>query len=305
MRRMIKKLRSREDGSSLLMVALTLGALLVMTGLVIDGGHLVKMKSHLQKTANAAALSGAQEIPNLEGKVQEVVNQILSAHGEGQSLSQMEILEKELRVTLKKDVDLFFAPLFGMERVTISAKAAAGLFPMGSAKSAVPLGIDESVNLVYGQTYQLKVDAGDSISGNFGVLALEGPGAKLYGESLKYGFGSSLNVGDVINTQTGNIAGATRDGVNYRIANCPYPVGEYEHRDCSRIMLVIVYKPSSVINNQLKSVTVTGFAYFYITNQMSSTDDSIKGIFIKRAGTGFAETKRPIDRGAYAIRLIE
>jgi hypothetical protein len=302
---LLKNIFSRQEGGSLLLVALSLGAILIMTGLVIDGGHLIQKKLHLQKTANAAALSGAQELPNSKEDVNEVVGTILSSHSEATSLDRVEMLEKELRVFLKKEVPLFFAPLLGVESVTVSAEAAAGLFPVGSAKNAVPLGIDESVNLVYGQTYQLKVDAGDSVSGNFGVLALEGPGAKLYGESLKYGFGEQLQVGDIVNTQTGNIAGATRDGVNYRIANCPYPAGEYEHRDCSRIMLVIVYKPVSVTNGKLNSVEVTGFAYFYITNQMSSTDDSIKGIFIKRAGTGFAEINRPIDRGAYAIRLVK
>ena len=300
-----KKIVHHQEGGSLALVALSLGAILIMTGLVIDGGHLIQQKIQLQKTANAVALSGAQELPNSIENVNEVVATILSSHGETNSLDHLDILEKELRVSLKKEVALYFASLLGVDNVTVSANAAAGLFPMGSAKSAVPLGIDESVELIYGQTYQLKVDAGDSVSGNFGVLALEGPGAKLYGDSLKYGFGEQLTVGNIINTQTGNIAGATRDGVNYRIANCPYPVGEYEQRDCSRIMLIIVYKPRSITNGKLNSVEVTGFAYFYITSQMSSTDDSIKGIFIKRTGTGFADLNRPLDRGAYAIRLVE
>jgi hypothetical protein len=300
----IKKLMGKEGGSILVLFAAGLAALIAMTGLVIDGGHLYMQKSRLQKTANAAALSGAQEIPNSESAVNEVVSLILASHGEEGSLKQSSIENRsKLHVALEKNVPLFFAALFGVDSLTVKADAAAALAPMGAAKGAVPLGIDESVALQYGQTYQLKVDSGDSASGNFGVLALQGPGAKLYGESLTYGFDQSLKVGEIINTQTGNIAGETRSAINYRIDACPS--GDYLIRDCPRVMLVIVYKPYEVATNQLKSIKITGFAYFYVTDRMGSSDDSIKGIFIKRTGAGTAETGMPLDRGAYAVRLTE
>ncbi|RLL47032.1 hypothetical protein D8M04_07530 [Oceanobacillus piezotolerans] len=297
--------KKQEAGNAILLVALAMSALIAMVGLVIDGGNLFISKSHLQKTANAAALSGAQEIVNSEAAVHEVVNLILSSHDELNSLSQITIEADRLHVELAKDVPLFFSSLFGVESVPMKVDAKAGLNPMGVAKGAVPLGINDKVELVYGQTYQLKVDAGDSVSGNFGVLALDGPGAKTYGETLMHGFDENLKVGDIVNTQTGNIAGPTREGIQYRINNCPYPDGDYQHRDCPRIMLVVVYKPYSQTTNQLKSVQITGFAYFYITQPMSKTDDSVKGIFIKRAGPGMTGENSPLNRGAYAIKLEE
>jgi Flp pilus assembly protein TadG len=303
---MIKKFSGKEDGSILVLFAVGLAALIAMTGLVIDGGHLYMQKSRLQKTANASALSGAQEIPNSKIAVHEVVSHILASHGEENSLQQSSIENNsKLYVALEKNVPLFFATLFGVDSLPVKADAKAALAPMGAAKGAVPLGIDESVALQYGQAYQLKVDSGDSASGNFGVLALQGPGAKLYGESLTYGFDQPLKVGDIIPTQTGNIAGETRSAINYRIDSCPYPSGEYQNRDCPRVMLVIVYKPYEKTTTQLKSIKITGFAYFYVTDRMGSSDDSIKGIFIKRTGAGTAETAMPLDRGAYAVRLTE
>ncbi|WP_010647764.1 pilus assembly protein TadG-related protein [Oceanobacillus massiliensis] len=300
-RRMLGK---NEDGNAIILVALAMGAMLAMIGLVIDGGNLFVSQSHLQKTANAAALSGAQEIVNSQAAVDEVVNEILDSHHELESLSQASIEgNNKLHIELTKDIPLFFASLFGVESIPITVNAKAGLVPIGEAKGAVPLGIHESVQLVYGQTYELKVDAGDSVSGNFGVLALDGPGAKAYRETLTYGFDENLNVGDIINTQTGNIAGPTRDGINYRIANCPNPNGDYEQRDCERIMLVIVYKPHETKNNKMNSVEVTGFAYFYVTQQMGQNDASVKGIFIKRTGPGMNGEGNPLDRGAYAIKL--
>ncbi|WP_067728950.1 TadE/TadG family type IV pilus assembly protein [Oceanobacillus damuensis] len=301
-----KKLKKNEDGNAIILIALAMGAIISMVGLVIDGGNIYVSKSHLQKTANAAALSGAQEIVNSEANVNEVVSKILESHDETDSLSQVNIeTDSQLHVELAKDVPLFFATLFGIDTVPIKADAKAGLNPMGEAKGAVPLGIDESVNLVFGQIYELKVDDGDSVIGNFGVLALDGPGAKTYGETLINGFDEPLKVGDIVNTQTGNIAGPTRDGINYRISNCPYPDGDYEGRDCTRVMLVVVYKPHEKTTNQMKSVEITGFAYFYINQPMSNNDDSVKGIFIKRTGTGITGENSPSDRGAYAIKLVE
>lgn len=301
----MKKLLHKEDGNAFVLIALSFALMLAVLGLVVDGGHLYMTKSHLQKTANAAALSGAQEIPNSQAAVDRVVGEILDSHGEKESLLLSAIENgQQLQIQMEKKVPLFFASLFGFEYITVQVDAKAGLTPLGEASGAVPLGVDDSVELKYGEQYSLKVDAGDSTSGNFGVLALDGPGAKSYGDSLTYGFDEKLKVGDIVNTQTGNIAGTTRTGINYRIDNCPYPSGDFQQRDCPRIMLVLVYKPYTQTTNQLTSVQITGFAYFYVTDRMSSTDDSIKGIFIKRAGPGMAGSAMPPDRGAYAIKLI-
>ncbi|TVT27360.1 hypothetical protein FO441_09965 [Salinicoccus cyprini] len=298
---MMRKLFRDENGNMYLLMALTMFLSIGILGLVIDGGQLYMTKSHLQKTANAAAVSGAQELPNSKESVDQVVGEILGHHNESGSLlfSNVES-EKLLHVGVGREVPLFFSSLFGIDSVALSADAKASLLSMTSGIGTVPLGMDESMDLVYGQTYTLKVDAGDSENGNFGILALDGPGARSYRESLKYGFDQPLEVGDIVNTQTGNIAGATREGVNYRIDDCPD--GNPEERDCARIMLIPVYKPH-IVGSKLESVEITGFAYFYLADPMSSTDDSIKGVFIKRAGSGESNGEASLDRGAYTIKL--
>lgn len=298
----MKNFLKKEEGNVIVLLAFGMAAMIAMLGVVIDGGHLFYTKSHLQKAANAAALSGAQELPNGEANVQEVVNEVLGSHNEQASLTQANITNsRELHVVLEKNAPVFFSSLFGIENAPVKAEAKAALKPLVEATGAVPLGIEESVDLQYGQTYQLKVDSGDSVSGNFGILALEGPGARLYRENLMYGFDQPLKVGDVVNTQTGNIAGATREAVNYRANGCLQPPGEYDERVCSRVMLVVVFEKVTT-----KSVKVKGFAYFYLTDPMGSKDDSIRGIFIKRAGAGTpAATASATDSGAYAITLTE
>ena len=56
------KLFKKENGNALVLVSLAMMALLAMGGLAIDGGMLFMTKAQLQKAANAAVLSGAQEL---------------------------------------------------------------------------------------------------------------------------------------------------------------------------------------------------------------------------------------------------
>ncbi|MFZ7945260.1 pilus assembly protein TadG-related protein [Neobacillus sp. 19] len=301
----LKKIVNDEQGNALILGAVTMMFILFMAGLAIDGSLLYMKKSQLQKEANAAVLSGAQELPNTEQKVTDTVQTVLNAHKDAASLSKLDItLGQKVSATLTKPVDLSFARVFGLEQVNVKAHAAAGLAAVGKSVGAAPLGIDESIPLEYLKEYKLKVDSSDSLTGNFGILALGGPGAKTYEENLRVGYQSEIKINDVIDTQTGNIAGKTRDVVNMRVNGCSQPPGDYSLRDCSRILLVLVYKPYNYGGGQMKQVQVTGFAYFYITSPMNTNDTSITGVFIKRAGSGeYVEGSK--DRGAYSIRLTK
>jgi hypothetical protein len=305
MKSVLKRLMTEESGNVLILAALALICLLGMAGVALDGGMIYMTKSELQKVANAAVLSGAQELTNQQGDVEQVVQDILTAHHESSSMTDLQItMNNKVGIDLSKTVKLSFLPLLGFNSVNVKAHAAAGLGQMGAAEGAAPLGIDQSISLNYYQTYQLKVDSSGVESGNFGVLALGGPGASTYADNLQYGYQQVVNVGDIINTQTGNIAGDTRTVIQDKVNACTFAPGDYTERSCPRILLIPVYTPYYSSQNQLKSVKVTGFAYFYITAPMSNTDTAITGMFIKRAGTGFFN-KGAVDRGAYSIRLTE
>jgi hypothetical protein len=305
MNTLFRRFLQEEQGSSIILMGLAIIGLLAMAGLVIDGGSLYMSKSHLQKTANAAALSGAQELTNNQTMVSEVVDQVLQSHQETDSLVQTTIeMEHKVSVHLKKEVALSFAKIFGYHSAPVEAIATAEIMMMSKAAGAAPLGIDESISLDFYREYKLKVDEEDVDTGNFGVLALGGTGASTYEQNLKYGYQDAIQVGDILETQTGNIAGKTKTGIQERLDSCPYLAGETHHRDCSRILLIPVYQPYTYTTNQLQEVKITGFAYFYILEPMDSQDKTIKGMFIKRAGTGIVDPAI-VNKGAYGIRLIE
>jgi hypothetical protein len=296
---------NNEKGNVLVIVAISFISLLGMAGLAIDGGLLYMTKTHLQKTANASVLSGAQELTNKQERVTEVINEILKAHKEETSMEKINIvMEDRVTIHLKKTVQLTFARLLGFKEADVRVRATAGIRPIGRAAGAAPLGIDERIPLEYYKTYKLKVDSSESISGYFGILALGGPGARTYEENLRYGYQDELKIGMVIDTQTGNIAGKTKSVVDELVNGCPEAPRDVYDRDCSRVLLVPVYRPYQLDSNQLKQVEITGFSYFYITDPMGPNDTSITGMFIKRTGTGYEETGS-VTRGAYKIRITE
>lgn len=297
----LKKLFKREDGNAIILFTLAITALIAVTGLVIDGGMLYMTKTHLQKTANAAVLSGAQELTNDDTRVREIVEETLAHHDELDSMTGIIILpETKVTVQLEKPVDMTFMRLFGVETVDVKARATARIATMGRAIGAAPLGIDERIELIYGQEYTLKVDETGVDTGNFGILALDGPGARTYKETLLNGSSQEISVGDIVNTQTGNIAGPTKEAVDILVDSCD---NMYE-RDCRRILLIPVYRPYNHNQNQLKQVEITGFAYFYILERMNHRDKTIRGIFLKRTGSGY-EVEDAVNRGAYTVKLTK
>ncbi|QOR67505.1 Tad domain-containing protein [Cytobacillus suaedae] len=305
MKKNLKKFLQKEEGNVLLLVSLAFMGLLTMGGLVMDGGTMYMTKSHLQKVANAAVLSGAQELTNTEIAVRDVVNEVLLAHGEEGHLQGITItMGERVEIELKQTVPLVFSKLLGFATVDVHSNAAAELRVMGRAIGAAPLGIDDSINLDYYTQYKLKVDSTGVEYGNFGVLALGGSGAATYEDNLRNGYQQEVRVGDILNTETGNIAGKTRSVIKERVDGCLHMAESMYERDCSRIILIPTYKPYGDYVNQMQQIQITGFAYFYILDPMDSKDTSITGMFIKRAGTGFEEPNS-LNKGAFSIRLTE
>ncbi len=288
----------------MILVSLALTALLAATGLVIDGGKLYMTQSHLQKTANASALSGAQKLLTSEAATTTIVKETLYHHEELPSLEQVSFGQLRVKVDLEKQVPLSFSGLIGNDSSTVTVDATAGLGTMGAATGAVPLGIDRSFNLEYYKEYELKTDTTGSDTGWFGILALGGPGAATYYDNFINGYQHEIQIGNVIDTETGNVAGKTREAINERINNCPYSMEQAIDKNCSRIILVPVYEPYNVQSNQIKQVKITGFAYFYITEPTSGKETSVHGMFIKKAGPGKID-EHADNRGAFSIRLLE
>lgn len=303
------KLSSEEKGSAILLFSFLFVVILGMAGVVIDGGMLYQARSSLKKTANDAVLSGAQLFLKGSTDVTAAVNTVLSAENETTSLQGVDYKPSgasKVTVSLKKGVPTYFMKLFNVKNVTVGAKSTALIATTTSAINAVPLGINGASSPTPGTEYTLKVDAGDSAVGTFGVLALSGTGATLYQQDLENGFPNLVSINDTIYTQTGNIQGKTIEAINYRVDSSPYADGDWSHPDDPRILCILVYTPAVVESGQVKSVTITGFAYFYINAPMKPGDSSISGTFLNMIGinsVGISESAT--NYGAYGVKLVE
>lgn len=304
-RKNLYRFLSEQRGNAIILAAFMMLGLLAGAALALDGSTLYITKIKLQKAANAAALSGAQELPNQQTEVYAIVQKILKEHNEANSLASTTIqMERKVTVQLKKQVPLPFSRLLGFQNAPIEVKATAEIQSMGKSIGAVPLGIDDSISFEYNREYKLNVEQTEVTPGNFCILALGGVDAKSYENTLRNGYANELKVGDIIDTQKVNMTDETRSIIQERTTTCPdLPLGTHP-RDCPRIILVPVYKPYQMDSGQLNQVQITGFAYFYITKPMSSIDMSITGRFVKKTGTG-TPALDAVNKGAFSIRLTE
>lgn len=108
------------------MFALLLVVLLGFAALVVDVGLMANSRSNLQKTADAAALAAAMDLPNTT-KVNTTANYFVDLNansGVGRVITP-DIPQKRVRVTVNESVEHFFAKVLGINSSTIEATAVA------------------------------------------------------------------------------------------------------------------------------------------------------------------------------------
>lgn len=302
----IRRFFREEKGSALVLIALSMIALLSAAALVTDVGIMYYNKSQVVNAADAAALAGAQALPGDPSTAETMAR----LYGARNKVDTIDVIFPEdgctIEVRAQRTTDLFLARVIGHNNSTASAVAVARVAPITSVKGIVPLGIDDSPRVI-GETYTLKFAAGDKALEDYhpgwkGILALQGPGAKLYLEDLKYGFDKSVSINEVLNIQTGNISGNTYDGVQYRIDQCkhiPSCTAESHAPDCPRIVLLPVIQPYSD-----KQIQVIGFAAFFVDSVAGMGNESeITGKFLSHVTAGDSSTTGP-NYGLYATKLI-
>ena len=140
---------SGEDGLALVLCALVLIALLAMSALVVDIGNASQIRRQAQNTADAAALAGAQDLPDGAAAVASVKDYaaenldiptsawggcqdpdalavVLDTPNNNQCISTTNAYSR-LRVQLpNQEVDTYFGPVLGRDAINTSAAAVAG-----------------------------------------------------------------------------------------------------------------------------------------------------------------------------------
>ncbi len=171
-----------------------------------------------------------------------------------------------------------FASIFGIDSFEVGAKAAATLggpteLPMGFLPFGVPAYQDENKQwwalgspvdgdyrmLTPNPPTQLvlKVKSQSQQIGNFLALSLNGvTGADNYRQNILFGANRSYQYGDVVWTETGNMAGPTRQGILDRLAL----------ERGARVLLPLIKREEWETNNGHSQVTLIGFVAAQISS---------------------------------------
>jgi Flp pilus assembly protein TadG len=310
---MLNKLKRDERGISLVLTAMLLVVLLGMVGLTVDIGRLYLARQFLVNGCDAAALAGGMELPDQSGATVRA-DEAAAANRMPQHAVSFPA-EDKIRVEGSMPVNHTFARVLGFNQATVRAYAVVlKTGPISWVEDqVVPWGIGD-VNYSPGQTVTLKLGSQQSLEqnnlqGNFYPLALErslgdgSSGGDVYREDIQYGFGGVVEVGDMTDTEPGNMVGPTQQAVRYRF-NLAASNPDWADDTCSDIDYgnprVVIVPMVSPMGAGRTDVTVLGFAAFYL---LSVQGGQVTGCFIdytipKAGGSG-------PDYGVFTFRLIE
>ncbi|BAF59629.1 MAG: hypothetical protein HPY89_07960 [Pelotomaculum sp.] len=295
---------NNQNGLAAVMLCAGMAALFGFAALVTDIGLLAAKRQQLINTMDAAALAGAQELPDNPAQAVQVARDYAGKNGFAPDSLNISISgdNRTISVAGREVVNTIFARVLGIYSKTVSAGSSASVQGLTSCQGVAPLTISDK-ELEGDVFYTLKtLKYGDPSlgPGNFGALSLGGKGADTYRKNLIDGYSGILRVGETVETKPGNMSGPT-SGIDERIARCREGCTFNRFTPgCPRIIIIPVHRYDPDLHGR-DEVTITGFAAFFV-DRSNSARDEIEGYFIKTAGEGEAGPSQP-DYGLRAVRL--
>lgn len=207
-------INNKKGGSSILLLFMTIAVMCLMT-LIVDAGLLYIEKGKLQNTVDSVVLAAISQYSKGQENILAEAYKYSNLNGFPAEELDIEITESNRRITVRasKSVPLFFARIFGRSSEDVSVRATAIVGPITAVKGIRPFGV-EMQEFIFATPYDLKEGGGGGYTGNYGALALGGTGASNYRTNLVNGYDDSvLRVGEVIETEPGNMNGPTLDGI--------------------------------------------------------------------------------------------
>jgi len=154
-------LRPRDSGQVAVLAILFLGVLLGMSAVVLDVGSWYRADRALQSTVDAAALAGAQALPDDPGVANNLALEYAGKNGGGLdevTISGQVTANDTILVTGKRPAPGFFTKLFGIDEVEVQARAVARTGTLESARWAAPFGVDEQHPMIQCRCFNQATD---------------------------------------------------------------------------------------------------------------------------------------------------
>ena len=202
----------REHGQAAVLTILFLTVLLCSAAAVIDVGSWMREDRDTQRAADAAALAGAQALPEDQGTAQALALEYADENGGGVlaadvTFSTTVLPGDTISVDADRSADSFFAKIVGIDSVGVGSTAKARAGVPSEARWAAPIGVDRQHPLLncspvlkcFGSTNPTTLDMEKVGPGAFRLLNLDhshgGTGSKILSEWILEGYEGSMGPG--------------------------------------------------------------------------------------------------------------
>jgi Flp pilus assembly protein TadG len=290
-----------NKGNAAIMLCISITALLGFAAYVVDIGVVYAEKTKLSNALDSAALAATLELTKGDDKAKAVANDYLQKNGVDprDTVSAISSDHKTIEIRGTRNVNHLFAQVLGIKSSSVKANTKAIIAPIKAINSGIrPLAV-EIYDFSYGDLVTLKEGAGDGYRGNYKAVALGGQGASTFTSNALYGYKGKITVGDYINTEPGNMSGATSTIAKYINSES----SSFNNFSRDSIRLWVIPLVDSLVVNGLEQVKVSGFGMFYVEyvfNKSGQTD--ISGRFVRFVTNGEIDTSLR-DTGAYGVKL--
>ena len=181
-------LRTREDGQAVLITILFLTVLLGASALTLDIGVFYREQRQAQATADAAALAGAQALPNDTVQAKALAKQYADSNGGGVAAADITLRDDygphdTVVVKAKRTSDSFFSKIWDIASVDVHATAAARADVPQQVRGAAPIVVNKLHPLLSGPgcpCFHVETTlplAKDGAPGAFGLTDLDPDGS--------------------------------------------------------------------------------------------------------------------------------
>jgi Flp pilus assembly protein TadG len=136
------RISGREHGQAYVVTLLFLTGLLGMAAMAVDVGSWYKAQRSLQAAVDAAALAGAQALPEDEAKARSLAADYLTKNGGGTAtmdVTKTTVDDDTIKVSAEREAPGFFAKVVGIDTVDVHAKATARAAGIAQAKYVAPV----------------------------------------------------------------------------------------------------------------------------------------------------------------------
>lgn len=274
------KRNKARRGGLLVIVAGGLTALIGMGALVLDVGIALAQRTKMQMAADAAAMGAVRQVVKSasHSKLEAITVAKLNGYQIYDTDVAVEREAKRVTVAWKEETGLVLAPIFDILNVQVGVKSTAALVAIQDQLRVAPFIVPRDL-IVLGSTMKIKYGPGESIHGNFGAVAIDGPGAKIYEKSIVDGAQAKITTGMFVDTETGNMAGPTEKGVSTLIQGDNTSYDDALTKPNRRLVVVPIVDNQDFLNMKGRSqpIMIRGFARFYL---IGAEGGEITGRFI-------------------------